>query len=76
MRKAVTAAERLHEAREELQLYRWLCDVALAAWRTQAADEARPVVEASTEPATPAAPWPLWQPAWHHERCRAVVLKA
>jgi hypothetical protein len=75
MRKAVTAAERLREAREELRLYRWLCDVSLAAWRAPAADEGLPV-ERRTEPESPVSPWPLWQPAWHHERCRPVVLKA
>jgi hypothetical protein len=73
MRKAVTTSERLHEAREELRLYRWLCDVTLAAWRPIAVEAAEPVPRA--EPAT-TGPWPLWQPAWHHERCRPVVLKA
>jgi len=75
MRKAVTAAERLREAREELRLYRWLCDVSLATWLAPAAAEGSPV-ERRTEPESPASPWPLWQPAWHHERCRPVVLKA
>ena len=72
MRRAVTASERLHEAREELRLYRWLCDVTLAAWRPASAGE--PTVAAP--PVEAAAPWPLWQPSWHHERCRPVVLKA
>jgi hypothetical protein len=71
MRKAVTASERLHEARQELRLYRWLCDVTLAAWRPASATE--PAVEV---PRVEAGPWPLWQPSWHHERCRPVVLKA
>lgn len=75
MRKAVTAAERLREAREELRLCRWLCDMSLSAWLSPAGDENRPV-ERRTEPEAPAAPWPLWQPSWHHERCRPVVLKA
>ena len=75
MRKAVTAAERLHEAREELRLYRWLCDMSLAAWPAQAGDANRPAERRSAPEAT-AAPWPLWQPSWHHERCRPVVLKA
>lgn len=75
MRKAVTAAERLCEAREELRLYRWLCDMSLSAWLTPAGDEHR-LVERRTAPEAPAAPWPLWQPSWHHERCRPVVLKA
>lgn len=75
MRKAVTAAERLHEAREELRLYRWLCDMSLATWLAHSDDPYRPV-EPRAEPAAPAAPWPLWQPSWHHERCRPVVLKA
>ena len=73
MRKAVTAAERLDEARAELRLYRWLCDMSLAAWLAPAAEESRPVEQRRTEPE---APWPLWQPSWHHERCRPVVLKA
>lgn len=71
MRRAVTASERLHEAREELRLYRWLCDVTLAAWRPAAAEPA-----VAEPPVQPTAPWPLWQPSWHHERCRPVVLKA
>jgi hypothetical protein len=75
MRKAVTAAERLREAREELRLYRWLCDVSLAEWLAPTVDDGRPL-EHRAEPGSPAAPWPLWQPAWHHERCRPVVLKA
>jgi hypothetical protein len=80
MRRAVTAVERLHEAREELRLYRWLCDVSLAAWIAPASDGQR-TVDGPAEPVAPAAPWPLWQPSWHHERCRpvartAVVLRA
>ncbi|HEX5818075.1 MAG TPA: hypothetical protein VFY20_04310 [Gemmatimonadales bacterium] len=74
MRKAVTASERLQEAREELRLYRWLCDVTLAVWRPAAA--VQPVVVTPRTEPEPAGPWPLWQPAWHHERCRPVVLKA
>jgi hypothetical protein len=75
MRRAVTAEERLHEAREELRLYRWLCDVSLAVWRAPASDTDQ-VAELGAEAGAPAVTWPLWQPAWHHERCRPVVLKA
>lgn len=74
MRRAVTSAERLFEAREELRLYRWLCDAVLSAWRAPAPDE--PVSVDPGAAATTSGPWPLWQPAWHHERCRPVVLKA
>lgn len=75
MRKSVTAAERLHEAREELRLYRWLCDVSLASWLAPAGAENR-MLEQPAEPEAPVAAWPLWQPSWHHDRCRPVVLKA
>jgi hypothetical protein len=72
-RRAVTAAERLVEAREELRLYRWLCDVALAAWASQPATDPGPTAPASPE-ATMAGRWPQWQAPWVHERCRPVVL--